>query len=329
MQKVQISGVLSDTTSIASGVPQGSVLGPLLFLIYINDLPLYVKNSIVDIFADDTTLSLNSSTKEALVDSLMEDLLGVNKWCEANGMVINTSKTKVMYFSSKNKINQIYDNIIPLEFRGEEIHASSVEKILGVNIDSSLSWHDQVESVIKKCNSLLYLLYRIKIYLSIEMRKLFFNAYILPHLDYCSIIWGNCNSCLENKLIRLQKRAARLILDKDFDTPSSTLFKDLNWMIFPERVKFQKAIIMYKIFNGQAPSYLTESFTPVSNIHDRNLRSSSNEQLYVPKPKTELFRKTLTYSGSVIWNSIPTHIRNAQSVREFKSSCIYWWKQSI
>ena len=150
------------------------------------------------------------------------------------------------------------------------------------------------------------------------MRKLFFNTYILPHLDYCCIIWGNCNSSQEDKLIRFQKRAARLILDKDFTTPSKDLFKELNWLTFPERVIFQKAVLLYKIFNNLSPDYLRNSFTFTSNIHDRTLRSSSQFQLYSPRPNTELFRKSLVYSGSVIWNSLPYHVKNASSVIQFK-----------
>ena len=158
------------------------------------------------------------------------------------------------------------------------------------------------------------------------MRKLFFDAYILPHLDYCCNVWGNCNVYLEDKIIRFQKRAARLILDKDFNTPSSELFSALKWMTFPVRVKYQKALLMFKILNGQAPLYLQESFRLTSDVRVQNLRSSSSLQLYIPKPKSELFRKTLVYSGSTVWNSLPFYIKNANSVHHFKSLYIRWSK---
>ena len=176
----------------------------------------------------------------------------------------------------------------------------------------------------KKCNSLLYLLSRIKSFLSISMRRLFFNAYILPHLDYCCVIWGNCNFAMEDKLIRFQKRAARLILDKDFTTPSKALFCELKWLIFPERVKFQKAVLLYKVFNDLAPDYLGNVFTFTSNIHDRSLRSSSQFQLYSPRPNTELFRKSFAYSGSSIWNSLPNYVKSANSVLQFKHLYLHW-----
>jgi len=91
--------------------------------------------------------------------------------------------------------------------------------------------------------------------LSRRNRILFYNSYILLHLDFCCIIWGNCSSTLEDKLVKFQMRAARVILDSDFCTPSSELFKELNWQTFPERVTYQKAIIMYRITNNICPDY--------------------------------------------------------------------------
>ena len=204
---------------------------------------------------------------------------------------------------------------------GSEISYSECEKLLGVVIDQNLSWDLQVDSVIKKCNSLLHLLSRIKIYLSRETRMLFFNAYIFPHLDYCSIVWGDTSSTLVNRLTKFQKRAARMILDADIDTPSAHLFSNLNWMVFPKRVEFHRSVQMYKIMNGFSPTYLRDLFTFTSDIHSRSLRSTSEKLLYTPKPTFELYRKSLSYSGSVMWNSIPDSIRQASCIKEFKKLC--------
>ena len=117
-------------------------------------------------------------------------------------------------------------------------------------------------------------------------------------------------------VIKFQKRAARCILDKDTDTPSEEMFSELKWMKFPERVKYQKAILMFKI--NLAPQYLQDLFTHTTDIHQRALRSTSNNLLYVPKPKMELYRNSLSYSESKIWNSIPENIKQSDSVTLFK-----------
>mgnify|MGYP000604107356 FL=1 len=267
------------------------------------------------------------SSIDIVVNSLTVDVQNVKTWCDVNHMSINVAKTKSMYLSSKHKLRSIHDNAPRIQLNNNQVDLSSEEKLLGVTIDSGLSFDSHINNVLKKCNSLLYLLSRIKMFLTVPMRKLFFNAYILPHLDYCCIIWGTCSASQEQKLVRFQKRAARLILDKHIDTPSSMLFSELNWMTFPERVTFQKAVLMFKVINGISPTYLFDIFTFTSNVHERNLRSTSQLQLYSPKPKSELFRRSFSYSGSSIWNKIPYYIKNANSVNAFKSLYIKWSKQ--
>ena len=215
-----------------------------------------------------------------------------------------------------------------LKLSNETIQVSTNEKLLGVHIDSTLSLTTQVESAIKKCNSLLHLLSRIKHYLPIPTRKLFFNAYVLPHMDYCCTIWGNINGNFTVCMVKIQKRAARIILDRSIDTRSEDMFTELNWMTFPNRVKFQKSVLMYKIFNNHSPSYLLDNFTLTSEVCQRSLRSTTENSLYVPKPNIELFRKSLSYSGSKIWNAIQDHIRRSTSVTQFKTEYLRWTFQN-
>ena len=133
-----------------------------------------------------------------------------------------------------------------------------------------------------KYNTYLYILSRIELYLSTDNRKGFYNAYIFPHFDICCVIWGKCTHYPEPRLVRLQKMAARVILDCDFYTPSSTMFSDLKWMSFPERVIYRKAIQTLKTIRRDGYEYLWSYFTFTSDIHAILLRSSSNIQLYTP-----------------------------------------------
>ena len=179
---------------------------------------------------------------------------------------------------------------------------------------------NHIANVLSKCSKYLFLLSRIKSFLSIDNRKLFYNAYILPHFDYCCIIWGNCNSSLEDKLVKFQKRAARLILNADFTTPSVELFHTLRWMTFPERVIYRKALQMYQTIHGNAPEYLKSVFTFTSDIHTLRLRSSSEFQLYTPRLRLETFRQSFSFSDSLWLN-----IQNASSVHQFKPSSLKWF----
>ena len=165
---------------------------------------------------------------------------------------------------------------------------------------------------------LLYLLGWIKTFLNLSTCKLYINAYILPHLDYCCTIWGNCNNYLLDKPIKFQKRAARLILDKDIDTPSAEVFQQLGWMKFDEPVTYRKAVLMYKSLHNLAPTYLSNKFTYTSSTHQVNLRSLTDSTLYVPKPNLEIYRKTLAYSGPKICNTLPESVQSAPSLGAFK-----------
>ena len=231
-----------------------------------------------------------------------------------------------MFLSTKQGTSKIMSDPPVISLHDSTIQVSEQEKLLGVFIDNNLSWSTHIENTLKKCNTLLYLLGRIKQYLSIPVRKIFFNAYILPHLDYCCTIWGNSSADSMDSLIKFQKRAARLILDKDLETPSAELFAERKWLTFPERVKFQKAVMMFKTMNNLNPPYIKNLFKFTNEIHDRCLRSASDNLLYIPKPNCELYRNSLAYSGSKIRNSIPQDVKNSDSVAIFKNRYLDWIK---
>ena len=211
-QKVSIRGHLSESNEIICGVPQGSILGPFLFSMFINDLPLRMEHSSLSMYADDSTLNTNGKDQ-------------VSSWCEENGMTMNAEKTKAMLITTRQKRRFLPKTALDLFLQGERLSAVNIEELLWVLIDSNLSWKPDIQKVKKLVASNLALLRRIKQFLPLHARRTFYMAFIQTNLDYCSIIWGK--SCHTDTLYKLQKRAVRLILDVPATTPTHDLFLKL------------------------------------------------------------------------------------------------------
>ena len=152
-----------------------------------------------------------------------------------------------------------------------------------------------------------------------QARQTFYHSFILPHMDYCSTLWGDASAA--ERIHKLQKRAARVITDSPYRTPSAPLFELLRWLLLPDRVKYRKALLVFKSVKGLAPDYMCELFESVQMVSSRNTRSNARDDLYVPRARTQLFQSTLTISGANIWNKLSTAIRSCNSVADFK--CAY------
>ena len=233
-QQVNINTNQSKTENVLCGVPQGSILGPMLFLIFINDLPLFLGDAIqyVHLYADDTTLYDIGLDKDMLENNLQHALNLLKKWHLENGMIINISKTKLMLISSQQNMQ---DDNLTLVYDDFDLQLTRCEKVLGIHIDENLTWTNHFQHVSKKISSYLWLLFQIKSYLPLKQRVLFNNAYIKPHFEYCCVIWGNSFNSNVHKIKKIQKRACKLILGNDY-TSLDDARKQLNMLSFKELI---------------------------------------------------------------------------------------------
>ena len=205
-----------------------------------------------------------------------------------------------------------------LKYNDIEIKMTTSNKILGVHVDENLSWNDHYQHVSKKVSSYLWLLSKIKTYLPQEHRLLYYNSYIKPQFDYCSVIWSNSSNFNINKVNKLQRRACKLILLNDYNSLNESL-EQLNILSFDQGVFLNKAKIMYKIYNNLAPSYLHEMFQMRAvNLESTlsNLRSVANKHYILPHAKCNIFKGSLSFSGVLVWSSIPLDIKNSNFITD-------------
>ena len=328
-QKVSFKNTFSAQKYVKYGVPQGSILGPLLFLLFINDLPLHT-NAMTDLYADDATLYEISKSKEEIERKLQDAILKVASWCKQNGMVINIDKTKAMLITTRQRRSRIDDNI-QISLNNVQLINVQREKVLGIEIDNNLLWGEHVRKVTWKMSANIWLLSKIKGFLSKEHRLIYYKSYIQPHLDYANIVWGSTSKTNLMQIERLQRRACRIILDYNVENIYQSM-NDLKIMSMTERVFHWKAKFMYKVSNNLTPEYINEMFTRRQvhdNVHDSYvLRSMTADNFLLPKPNTELYKGSLAFSGPVIWSCLETGVKNAPSTKSFHSRCIKWMKAS-
>ena len=316
-QQVKINNSKSDFKHISCGVPQGSILGPLLFLLFINDLPLYTNNVFTDLYADDTTLYDVQDSMEQIENNLQTALNNLHIWCRGNGMILNSLKTKVMLVTTNQKRQRLSNDNLDLKFNNETLNMISNDKILGVFVDNNLTWSDHIKYLTKKIASSTWLLSKIKKFLSQDHRVQFYKSYIQPHIDFCSIVWGSSSDSNKLKIFKLQKRACKIILDFNVDDVNEAM-KSLKIMSIYDRLYLRKAKFMFKVYNNVAPTYISENFTLRNNVNTSiNLRSSSAGCFIPPKPKTEYFKCSMRYSGCLVWNSLPEQVKVPKPLTHF------------
>ena len=320
-QFCRVNGVDSDFGDIEVGVPQGSCLGPLLFLIYINDLPQAVRDSTVSMFADDTSLCHQSNDLTQLTEAINNDLRQLDTWLQGNKLSLNVAKTHAMLVCTKQKHATLKsrNEDLKLKIRENELPVVEKTKYLGVQIDCSLDWKEQIKAVSAKVSRAVGFLKHAKSFLPRESLKTLYTGIVEPHFRYCCSVWGCAGPTEINQLQKLQNRAARIITNSSYDTPGRPLIERLGWKTIQELIKIDSGTMVFKSLNGLAPQYLSSLFTRNSACSSRILRNT-NTDLRLPLKKTANGQKCFSFRGAQLWNSLSAESKQAPTVSLFKQT---------
>ncbi len=285
-----------------------------MFLIYINDLPNCLKRASPRMFADDTNISIAAKSVAELELMINSEMKNLHQWLITNRLSLNVAKTEFMIIGSRQRL-LVHNDHISIEIDGKAIERVYETKSLGLQIDEHLTWARHVENVSKKIASAIGALKRVRQFIDTDTALKIYIALIQPYFDYCGAVWDGLNITLNDKLQKLQNRAARIITKSRYDTSSSELFGKLGWDNLLIRRKKHKAILMLKTVNDLTPHYLRELFHSRSTGY--NLRNSENT-LFVPKPRTNYGKRSFSYSGAVLWIELPQNMRAIGSLNQFK-----------
>ena len=228
-QSICMNGVCSEPQSISFGVPQGSVLGPLLFIMYVNDLPSAIKFCNVELYADDTLLYFTSDLASTIEHNLTLDLTNITCWLRVNYLSLNINKTKLMLIGTHQRLAPVSD--FTVQCNGSVLERVEKYKYLGVVLDQNLSWKEHVEYIGKKISSRLGMLRKARKILPRNACMTLYNAIVLPLFDYCCNIWDSCGLCSKAYLQKLHRRAAGIIEGRVVDCtelPDVFLWHDLH-----------------------------------------------------------------------------------------------------
>ena len=319
-QLCRVNGVASNMEEIKCGVPQGSCLGPLLFLIYINDLPFALKNSEVTMYADDTSISYSSKNIEELNETLNSDLDSLKQWLEGNKLSLNVIKTQAMVIGSRPNIKKISDKLVPTpSFAIGNSHIDVVDnaKYLGVQLDKHLVWDEHTKALRSKISRSLGFLKYAKKLLPKHTLSQMYRGIVEPHFRYCCSVWGSCGESRLLMLQKLQNRAARMVTNSSYDAAAANLIKELKWPTVHDMIKQETTTIVFKSISGLAPTYLSTLFTRNSTREIVNLRNRETD-LLAPRMKTSNGQKAFSFRGAKVWNELKHEVKLAPSLSTFK-----------
>ena len=308
-QFVYLNGKKSTERYINIGVPQGSILGPILFLVYINDLNQAVLSGDISLFADDANYYKSGNDCFQLINIVNYNLKQLSAWFLANRLSLNYIKSEAMLFSRRN----IFFPLPPIVIDNIPISYSHSFKFLGLILDTKLNWKKHIQSVRSKLSSACGIFYIIRNKISVSIAKTIYYGIVYPFLIYCNIIWSSANISSLQTLCATQRKLVRLILKKGRRTESTALFNQLKFLKLKDIFTLSTSLFVYKTLNNLIDSPINYNIREAGAYNLRN-----RPHLQIPNHSSKQSERFLHIKGAKIWNDLPESIQRSSTIYSFK-----------
>ena len=318
-QKIKLNGILSTDAYIPSGVPQGSVLGPLLFTMYTTPLSSIISEYSIQhqLYADDSQLyvSFSSSDSAESMQKLQSCLAAVQTWMQTNRLELNPDKTELLLIGHK-KQREKYLSLFPTRLMGVETNPASSARNLGVIFDQDFNFKSHISRVCRTCFYHMRDIRRIRKHLSLKNAKTLAHALVTSRLDYCnSLLFGVAGREIGH-LQRVQNCLARIVTKSPPRTHSAPLLQKLHWLPVNFRIQFKINLLTFKTLTTSQPAYLHDMLS--FSTSRRSERLSRGRLLSVPRTKSKIGARAFSSCAPLLWNSLPLPVRSASSVASVK-----------
>lgn len=313
-QRMFVNGAYSSTLIMLTGVPQGSVLGPLLFLIYVNDIKNVCPEISIRLFADDTNVFLHNPCCKRLKTEAQNTIKTLKGWFDANKLTLHLGKTNFTLFHTRSTRHDCFDKFEVDQFT---ICRTASTKYLGVIIDENLSWEPHITDLCNKLIKYSGIFYKTRTKFPPSTKINLYYAFVYSRMSYCAEIYGVAKSRVLHPLQVLQNRLIKVLLNLPMRTPTNTLYLDIGSYKIQDIHKYKLYITLYKYSKGEVPNFFTHLFNPDAQTNRPNTRN--NMLFSVTRPNSQHGKLLLNNYCSKVWRELPDNVKSATSLNSFKN----------